>query len=88
MQVKLLATLRNITDRNEVEIEAEDVEDVINKLIKKYGSEMEKVLLESGTLKETISILVNGRNIIYLEGVETKLNENDKVTIFPQVAGG
>jgi len=49
---------------------------------------MEDELLEDGELDETITILINGRNILYLDGLETELNSDDKVTIFPQVAGG
>lgn len=49
---------------------------------------MEEALLEDGRLNETITILINGRNILYLDELKTKLNKDDKVTIFPQVAGG
>ena len=88
MKVKLLATLRNITDCNELELEVENIQEVVEKLIELYGEEMKTELLESDQLDETITILVNGRNMLYLNGLKTKLKRNDIVTIFPQVAGG
>ncbi len=33
-------------------------------------------------------ILVNGRNIKHLKGIETKIKEKDRVDIFPPAAGG
>ena len=33
-------------------------------------------------------ILVNGRNILHLNGVQTPLNPDDVVAVFPMVAGG
>ena len=32
--------------------------------------------------------MVNGRNISFLNGLETKIKENDKIAIFPPGAGG
>jgi molybdopterin synthase sulfur carrier subunit len=88
MKVKLLATLRNITGNSEVELEADNVEEVMDILISIYDTDMKDELLEDGELKEEVTVLVNGRNILYLDGVNTLLDENDKVTIFPRVAGG
>jgi molybdopterin converting factor small subunit len=38
--------------------------------------------------KTAIIILINGRHIHYLNGLNTKLKEMDKVVIMPPVAGG
>jgi molybdopterin synthase sulfur carrier subunit len=39
-------------------------------------------------LSGEIIILVNGRNVRYLQGLETPLAADDEVSIFPMVAGG
>lgn len=88
VRIKLLATLRNITECNEIEIEAKNVKQAISKLTEIYGTDMEEELLEQGELKETVTVLVNGRNITYLEGIETILEADDTITIFPRIAGG
>ncbi|HWQ30252.1 MAG TPA: MoaD/ThiS family protein [Negativicutes bacterium] len=33
-------------------------------------------------------MLVNGRHIEHLQGLDTSLAENDEISIFPKVAGG
>ncbi|ADL13023.1 ubiquitin-like small modifier protein 1 [Acetohalobium arabaticum] len=88
MKVKLLATLRDITDCKEVCLEASNINQVIDELIAEYGSAMENKLLDDKEVRESLTILVNGRNILYLDGLETELKTKDVVTIFPRVAGG
>jgi len=43
---------------------------------------------ESGEIKPTILILKNGRNIRFLGGILTKLEDGDEVSIFPPLGGG
>jgi molybdopterin converting factor small subunit len=35
-----------------------------------------------------VVILINGRNMNIFDGLDTELNDNDVVAIFPPVAGG
>ncbi|MDI9568418.1 MAG: MoaD/ThiS family protein [Bacillota bacterium] len=39
-------------------------------------------------MSDRVIILVNGRNIVHLAGIDTVLGEEDEVSIFPVVAGG
>lgn len=41
-----------------------------------------------GNVRSDITILRNGRSILFLEGLDTELHEGDKVAIFPPVCGG
>ncbi len=54
--------------------------------------ELEDLLLEeppSGIkLKGGVTVMVNGRNIRFLEGYETQLEGGDTVTVFPPIGGG
>ena len=43
---------------------------------------------ESGGIKPTILILKNGRNIRFLKGPLTELEDGDEVNIFPPLMGG
>jgi sulfur-carrier protein len=43
---------------------------------------------ESRGIKPTILILKNGRNIRFLKGLLTKLEDGDEVNIFPPLMGG
>jgi len=44
--------------------------------------------LENGELKKGFIILINGRNLLALEGVNTHINQNCEVSFFPIIAGG
>ncbi|MEA1940577.1 MAG: ubiquitin-like small modifier protein 1 [Candidatus Caldatribacteriota bacterium] len=43
---------------------------------------------KSGKIKSSILILKNGRNIRFLGGLLTKLEDGDEVSIFPPIGGG
>ena len=44
--------------------------------------------LREGVAKGYLHILVNGRNIAFLDGSETRLSEGDVVAILPPIGGG
>lgn len=46
------------------------------------------LLFPDGQLNHDIEVLVNGRNITFLAGLETPLSANDRVTIFLHGARG
>lgn len=52
-------------------------------------STIKEILLdENQELKSDIAILRNGREIKFLDGLETVLASGDEISIFPLVAGG
>ena len=86
MTVKFFAYLREYTNCKIVE----DVRKLTLALSETYGDRLrEKLLTPDGTeLGEEIIILVNGRHVEHLGGIDTKLLPTDTVSIFPVVAGG
>jgi len=91
MKVKFFATYRDITRRKDEEITAPpDVYRLLVDLGERYGAAFKaKLLTPDGKDigKDTI-IMVNGRNVFHLDGINTALTEADVVSIFPIVAGG
>ncbi|MDI6884414.1 MAG: MoaD family protein [Hadesarchaea archaeon] len=92
IEVRLFAGLRELAKQKAV---MEDlpgggtVADVISRLSDRFGQEFQKqVIGERGQPSELLRILVNGRNLASLEGVETRLKDGDVLAIFPPVAGG
>jgi len=49
---------------------------------------LEKRLWEGNQLSSTMIILVNGRSIDFLNGIETSLQPDDIVDVFPVEGGG
>lgn len=41
-----------------------------------------------GTLRDFVNILKNGRNVQFLAGLETPLEDGDVIALFPPLAGG
>lgn len=63
--------------------------ELLKKLDKDYDNYFTKKLLDDNNEIDTGSIiLVNGKNIIHLNGLNTELTNNDTVTLFPPSAGG
>ena len=71
-------------------MEAEKVQDVIDKLITKYGQKFIETVIDEDTmkLKRFFSCMVNGKRIELLDGYDTQLEEGDAIAIFPPVGGG
>ncbi|MCS7131342.1 MAG: MoaD family protein [Hadesarchaea archaeon] len=89
--VKFFASFREATGREqEIVEEATDVASLLEELTKRFGGKLNKLLYEpdTGKLRDTVNILVNGRGINLLSGLETKLKHGDVVAIFPPVSGG
>ncbi len=91
--VKFFASLRQLTGVKELEKEIESETTVISLLqgiCRTYPRLREEVFedKEQGHLQTWIVILLNGRNIKFLDGTQTKLTNNDVIAIFPPTAGG
>lgn len=91
VKVKFFATFREATNEKEVEMEAHDIEELLRKLVDKYGKKFEGHIFENPTelyLRDYVKILVNGKSIEFLDTLKTRLDDNDTVAIFPPVGGG
>lgn len=68
----------------------EDLRQLGNKLSEMYGERFRTLYYSpDGTaFGDDIIVLVNGRRAEFLEGLDTRLKEEDTVLLFPVVAGG
>jgi len=90
MRVKFLAYLRDFTNCAEAEVPpAPTVGDLARALCERYGPQFrEKLFMPNGELGEEIVIMVNGRHIVHLGGLDAPLRDDDIVQMFPLVTGG
>jgi len=90
MLVKFFAYLRDYTDCSEIDVPAiPTVGDLIRNLGERYGPGLGgKLLTPDGELGAEIVIMVNGRHVVHLGGIDAPLKEDDVVQIFPLVTGG
>jgi len=75
---------------NTIEYEGNTVGDIISQFVKDYKAKLDDGLLNATKRKlhKDILVLVNGRNIEYLNKYKTELKEGDKVYISIALSGG
>ena len=89
MTIKFFARIRSCTGEAERRIDGAppDLRELLTTLARRYGPSFREAVLSGAELGEAI-IMVNGRNVQYLQGLDTPLAADDEVSIFPMVAGG
>ncbi|MGM0770336.1 MAG: ubiquitin-like small modifier protein 1 [Halobacteriota archaeon] len=90
-KIKLFANLRESAGESDLEIQGENVQEIIDALLMKFPQLQEMLFDEVDGKKELrsyINILINGDNVMHLEGLDTIVNEDDEIAIFPPVSGG
>jgi molybdopterin synthase sulfur carrier subunit len=92
IEVRLFANLREFAKTKAV---VEDIKsgtsvgDVLQKICERFGARFrEQVLNKRGQPNENVKVLLNGHNIVFLQGAPTKLRDGDVIAIFPPVGGG
>jgi molybdopterin synthase sulfur carrier subunit len=89
--IKLFATLRDIAGAKVLEVSFENVSiarDLTGQICRVSPPLCDQLLTEEGELTGQVHILVNGRNIMWLQGLDTPISEADNVVLIPPVAGG
>ena len=91
MKVKVYATLRPIIGGADVPTgtqPGQPVRDLVADMVTRWPDLRPEILDKDGNLQRRIQIFVNGRNIIYLHGLDTVMQDGDNIAIFPPVGGG
>jgi len=89
MVVKFFAFIRDYTGSKETSMEScPTLREFLDKLCSRYGMGFREKIFAGDRLSDDIILMVNGRHIEHLEGLDTHLKENDEISIFPRVAGG
>ncbi len=91
MEIKVYATLRPIVGGPSVKLNGVTemtVEQMLNSLYAKFPDLRPELYKGRDDLHPAIHILINGRDMRYLDGVQTKVSTSDEIRIFPPVGGG
>lgn len=90
VKVVLPSVLRQFTGGNrQVDVEASTVREALERLVELHGEELRRRLLEAdGSVRRLLNVFVNGKNVRFLHGLDTVLEEGDEVSILPAVGGG
>jgi molybdopterin synthase sulfur carrier subunit len=88
--VRIPTPLRRLTQEQDVVSVAQtgSLASFIENLEQQFPGIKERLCDESGELRRFVNIFVNGEDVRFLDGLDTRLNEGDEVSIVPAVAGG
>jgi len=70
--------------------EGTTVRGLLCRLFERYGVELREKIMDSktGNIHSNFTILVDGRNINYLNGMKTKLLDGSVISLLPSAGGG
>jgi MoaD family protein len=89
VEVKIPTVFRKFTaNEATVELEPGTIADLIDQLDSRYPGFKEQLLASDGQLHRFVNVYVNDEDARYLEKLDTKVAEGDKVSLLPSVAGG
>jgi len=93
VKVRLLGVFRGLSGKGWVPVESggpTTVRKVIQRLTEVFSPEFKRVLIdpELEDPRPNALILVNGKEITVLKGLETEVNEGDEIVLVPVSHGG
>jgi molybdopterin synthase sulfur carrier subunit len=93
VKIYTILALKEIVGQRELEIsisEGSTVKNLISWMVETWGDRLSSHLFQPGSdrLLPHIRLMVNGRDIAFLNGMETLLQEGDEFLMLPLVTGG
>ena len=92
VNIRLLGVLRGVSGKSRISlrIEKSTVEAMVRELANSLPKEARRLFLDSDLnyLGSNVLVLVNGKEISALEGLETEIKEDDEVVVIPVSHGG
>jgi len=87
--VRIPTPLRKLTnDEAVVTGEGETLAQCIDSLESRYPGMKERLCDETGELRRFVNVYINGEDVRFQDGLATRLQGGDEVSIVPAVAGG
>ena len=77
-----------VNNQSEFTVPASTISELVEKIVEQYPSVRSHLLDSSGNLRRYFNIFVNGTHIRELDGMDTKLEQDDKVILMASAAGG
>lgn len=90
LELRFFASFRQAVGQKTLEraydADAVAVAEVLEDLVDAYPDL--EVFERPGELRSFVSVMKNGRDVTHLDGLETDLEDGDRLSLFPPVAGG
>jgi len=87
--LRIPTPLRKFTGgKPEIAAEGASVREVLDNVEAVHPGMREKILEPAGGVRRFINVFVNGEDIRHSQGLDTRLEPGDELTIVPAIAGG
>ena len=87
--VRIPAALRRFTaEKEEVAVEATNVQELINALDRKCPGIKSRICDDAGNVRRFVNLFRNSTDIRTEQNLDTPLHAGDEVSIIPAIAGG
>jgi molybdopterin synthase sulfur carrier subunit len=90
-RLKLFATLRDIVGKKEMTVPfraGQTVRDLLDSIAEIHPELGREIMTDDGELTGLVHVMVHGRNIQWLDGLDTTIKEDDILVLMPPSAGG
>jgi len=91
VKVKFFALVRELAGTKELEVEGREgmrINDLLKELANILPEKFRDYIFEGSEVSRSLIILVNGKGISEMNGLETELKDGDEVALLPPVSGG
>jgi MoaD family protein len=89
VEITFYGALTKLTKNKNIEMNVSALKEALSTLALKYGDQFkDRIYDEKGKVRRFINIYVNGKDIRYLNHINTQFKNGDKVSIIPAVGGG
>jgi molybdopterin synthase sulfur carrier subunit len=88
-EVRIPAPLRRLTNgQNKITAEGKTLQEIIDFLEQNFPSIKSRICDEDGEIRNFVNIYINEEDVRFLNGISSKINDGDEISIVPAVAGG
>lgn len=94
VQVRFFANVKQLMGKEGVTFNLDasksySIRDILKEIARSENKELSTMLVEvEGKSRGAVRIIVNGVGVHVLDGLKTKVQDGDLITIFPLLAGG
>ena len=90
MQIRFYATLRPLVGGRSVDLSdpPDTVKGILERLACEYQGLHDQLFDGDGAVRRFVAIMVDGRDIRHIDGLDSRVNPESELDIFPPVAGG
>jgi molybdopterin converting factor small subunit len=87
--LRIPTPLRTYTqNQSEVNVSAATVAEAMDQLVAQFPALKPHLYSDQGELRSFVNLFVNDENVRDLNGVQTSLEDGDRLMIIPSIAGG